>query len=85
MTIRIACHSSFVPDAHLPVAPMATTDALEDGRISLQLAAPVRIEPIEIKESPGARELVATVDCDRVMYLRGGQAGIPGRIGIVEL
>ena len=64
---------------------MAAADALEDGRIGFQAAAPVGIEPIEIKESPGARELVATVDRDRVVYLCNGQTVIPGRIGIIEI
>ena len=85
MTIRIGRDGACMPDTRPPVAPMAAARALKDGRIRFQTAAPVGIELVEIKKSSGARELVATVDRDRVVQLRGSKSVIPGRVGIVKI
>jgi len=64
MTIGIGGHSTGMPDAHPPVAPMSATRYAGGCRSASRLLAPVGIEPVKVKESPGARELVVTIDGD---------------------
>src|SRR5664280_2198967 len=74
-----------MPDHRASAGVIMGGRTLQDVPADPKPVLPVCVEPIQVKEPPGAGELVTAVQGDGVMDQGGRQAVIPGGSSIVQV